>query len=65
MSKFYIIGEPDTDSGFVHMDDEGIPSVFATEAEAIETAKEYAPCIVVKPVAEVAQTQRIKVTKIK
>jgi hypothetical protein len=63
--KYYIIGFPDTSDCFVHCDDNGVPSVFETEAAAIEEAKVYAPAAVVKTVALVTETTRVKVTKVK
>jgi hypothetical protein len=65
MSKFYVLHEPTTSDAFIVTDDNSVPQGYATEAEAIEAAKEYSgESIVLKVTAKVAEVTKYKVTKV-
>jgi hypothetical protein len=63
--KFYIIHSVDHSDAFMVTDDNSVPQGYATEAEAIEAAKEYSgDSVVVKVTAKVSEVTKYKVTKV-
>lgn len=63
--KFYILSSYDNHGGFFYCDDDGVPTPFDTEEEAVEAAKAYAPALVLKAVTNITETRRLKVERLK
>jgi hypothetical protein len=63
--KYYIIHSVGHSDAFMVTDDNSVPQGYASEAEAIEAAKEYSgDSVVVKVTAKVSEVTKYKVTKV-